>query len=69
MSEKRRRRLAAYLVARLQEPSSWACGLTLIAAGLGAQIAPDRAAAITEAGVILAGALKAFLPDRWSSAP
>jgi hypothetical protein len=59
----------AYLVARLQEPSSWACGLTLISAGLGAKLAPEHAAAITEAGVIAAGALKAFLPDSWKGNP
>jgi hypothetical protein len=63
--QRRRRRVAAYLLARLQEPSSWACGLTLIGAGIGAKIAPEHALAITEAGVIAAGALKAFLPDRW----
>lgn len=50
-----------YLLARLQEPSTWR-GLVLIATALGAVLSPDQQEAIVSGGLLLAGLVGAALP-------
>lgn len=53
-----------FLVARLQESSTWR-GLILIAtAGFGWQVPPERAEAIVLGGLLLAGLVAVAFPDR-----
>ncbi|WP_052262819.1 hypothetical protein [Chromobacterium violaceum] len=56
-------KLLAYIVARMNEPSSWA-GLIAIATGVGIQLEPGQQTAILTGGVVLGGALMAALPDK-----
>lgn len=51
-----------YIIARAQEPTTWR-GLALLITALGIAIKPDQLAAITAAGMALAGAIGAFVPD------
>lgn len=53
----------AFLVARLQEPSTWR-GLILIATALGANVKPELAEAIVTGGLMLAGLVAVAFPDR-----
>lgn len=54
-----------YILARLQEPSTWR-GLVLIASALGAALSPDQQEAIVTGGLLLAGLIGAALPDKSS---
>ena len=54
-----------YLIARLQEPSTWR-GLVLIATALGAVLSPDQQEAIVTAGLLVAGLIGAAVPDQSS---
>ncbi|MCI0430265.1 MAG: hypothetical protein L0210_06960 [Rhodospirillales bacterium] len=54
--------LAAYLIARLKEPSAWR-GLVLLLTSLGLGISPEQSDAIVAAGLAVAGAIGAFAPD------
>jgi hypothetical protein len=51
--------MSAYLLARLQEPSTWR-GLCAIAMGFGAVISPQHFEMIITAGVFISGAIGAF---------
>lgn len=55
--------MSAYLLARLQEPSTWR-GLVLIATAAGAVLSPDQQEAVIAGGLLVAGLLGAALPDR-----
>ena len=55
--------MSAYLLARLQEPSTWR-GLVLIATAAGAVLSPDQQEAIIAGGLLVSGLLGAALPDR-----
>ena len=55
--------MMAYLLARLQEPSTWR-GLVLIATAAGAVLSPDQQEAIIAGGLLVSGLLGAALPDR-----
>ncbi len=55
--------MMAYLLARLQEPSTWR-GLVLIATAAGAVLSPDQQEAVIAGGLLVAGLLGAALPDR-----
>lgn len=57
--------MRAYLLARLQEPSTWR-GLVLIATALGAVLSPDQTEAIVAGGLLLSGLIGAALPDQKS---
>ncbi len=57
-----------YLIARLQEPSTWR-GLVLIATAFGSVISPDQVEAIVIGGLFLAGLLGAIVPDSQSGTP
>lgn len=52
-----------YIVARLQEPSTWR-GLVLIATAIGAHLSESQVSTIIEVGLLLAGFLGAALPDK-----
>ncbi len=52
-----------YIIARLQEPSTWR-GLVLAITGLGAAINPDLREAIVTLGLLVAGLIGAALPDK-----
>jgi hypothetical protein len=52
-----------YIVARLQEPSTWR-GLVLIATAVGAHLTESQVSTIIEVGLLLAGFLGAALPDK-----
>lgn len=54
--------MRAYLIARLQEPSTWR-GLVLIATAAGAALSPDQQEAIVAGGLLLAGVIGAAVPD------
>lgn len=54
-----------YILARLQEPSTWR-GLVLIASALGAALSPDQKEAIVTGGLLLAGIIGAAVPDKSS---
>lgn len=53
--------MRAYLLARLQEPSTWR-GFVLIATACGAVLSPDQQEAIISGGLLLAGLIGACLP-------
>lgn len=55
--------MSAYLLARLQEPSTWR-GLVLIATAAGAVLSPDQQEAVIAGGLLVSGLLGAALPDR-----
>lgn len=55
--------LKRYLVARLQEPSTWR-GLILIATAAGAKLSPQQVEAILTGGILLAGLVAVAFPDR-----
>lgn len=57
--------MRSYLLARLQEPSTWR-GLVLIATALGAVLSPDQQEAIVTAGLLVAGLIGAAVPDQSS---
>ncbi len=52
-----------YLLARLQEPSTWR-GLVLIATALGAVLSPDQQEAIVAGGLLVAGLIGAAAPGK-----
>lgn len=52
-----------YIVARLQEPSTWR-GLVLVATAVGAHLSESQVSTIIEVGLLLAGFLGAALPDK-----
>ncbi len=52
-----------YLIARLQEPSTWR-GLVLIATACGAALSPDQQEAIVTSGLLVAGLIGAAFQDR-----
>ena len=54
-----------YILARLQEPSTWR-GLVLIVSALGAALSPDQQEAIVTGGLLLAGIIGAAVPDKSS---
>ena len=54
-----------YILARLQEPSTWR-GLVLIASALGAALSPDQQEAIVTGGLLFAGIIGAAVPDKSS---
>ena len=53
----------AYIVARLQEPTTWR-GLVLVVTAFGMQLAPEKQEAIIAAGLLIAGVIGAAVPDR-----
>jgi hypothetical protein len=61
--------LKAFVIARLQESSTWR-GLILIAtAGFGWQVPPERQEAIVLGGLLLAGMVAVAFPDRRAPRP
>ena len=52
----------AYVIARLQEASTWR-GLVLVATAFGAALSPEQQEAIVTVGLLVAGLLGALLPD------
>ena len=54
--------MRAYLLARLQETSTWR-GLVLIATALGYVLSPDQQEAIVAGGLLVAGLIGAAVPD------
>lgn len=52
-----------YLIARLQESSTWR-GLILIATALGAKVQPQIWEAVVTGGLMLAGLVAVAFPDR-----
>ncbi len=52
-----------YLLNRAREASTW-CGLVLILTAAGLTLTPEQADGIIAAGMAVAGAIGAFLPDR-----
>lgn len=52
-----------YLVARLQEPTTWR-GLVLIATAVGAHLSESQSSGIVEAGLLVAGFIGAAMPDK-----
>lgn len=57
-----------YIVARIQEPSTWV-SLGSLFTGLGIAIAPDKWQAITTIGLGLGGLIGAALKDRRTTIP
>ncbi len=55
--------MRAYLIARLQEPSTWR-GLVLVSTACGAALSPDQQEAIVTVGLLVAGLIGAAFPDR-----
>ena len=55
--------MKSYLLARLQEPSTWR-GLVLIATACGTALSPDQQEAIVTAGLLVAGLIGAASPDQ-----
>ena len=55
--------MKAYLLARLQEPSTWR-GITLIATACGAVLSPDQREAIIAGGMLLSGIIGAATPGK-----
>ncbi len=55
--------LKSYILARLQESSTWR-GLILLATAAGATLSPEQAAAIVSFGLALAGAVAVFFADK-----
>jgi hypothetical protein len=52
-----------YLLARLQEPSTWR-GLVLIATACGTAISPAQQEAIVTVGLMVAGLIGAAFPEK-----
>ncbi len=52
-----------YLLARLQERSTW-LGMIALATGFGVSITPDLANAVITIGSTIAGVVAALTPDR-----
>jgi hypothetical protein len=52
-----------YLLARLEEPSTYR-GLVLLATTFGMQVAPEAADAVVAIGLLLAGLIGVFVPDK-----
>jgi hypothetical protein len=61
MSEKMNR-LCAFLLARIQEPSTWR-GLVLVATAAGVALSPEQQDAIVSIGLGIAGLVGALTPD------
>lgn len=59
----RARVLVRYMLARLQEPSTWR-GIVLVATACGIGIDGEQAEAITALGLAAAGLVGAAFPDR-----
>ena len=59
-------RLVAYLLDRLRETSTWT-GIVLMLTASGIAIAPDRVALVTGLGLFLVGALRALLPNKFTT--
>lgn len=55
-------RVIAYVMARLQEASTWR-GIVLVATACGAALSPEQQEAIVTVGLLVAGLLGALLPD------
>lgn len=55
--------LKTYLIARLQEPSTWR-GFVLMVTSLGVSVSDNLQTAIGVVGVFVAGAIGAAFPDR-----
>ncbi len=55
--------MRAYLLARLQEASTWR-GLVLIATALGYVLSPDQQEAIVAGGLLVAGLIGAAAPGK-----
>lgn len=53
----------AYLIAQLQQPSTWR-GLVLVITAFGVKLAPEMMDAIVFAGLLLAGGIGAAFPDK-----
>ena len=56
-------RLRKYVIARLQESSTWR-GLVLIATALGAKAQPQVWEAVVTSGLMIAGMIAVIFPDR-----
>lgn len=54
-------RIREYVIARMQEPSTWR-GLVLIATALGATLSAEQKEAIIAAGILVAGMIGASTP-------
>lgn len=54
--------MKTYIIARLKEPSTYR-GLSLVATALGIYISPELVAAITSAGVAVAGLIGILFPS------
>ena len=52
-----------YLMARMQEPSTWR-GIVLIATAFGTAISPPQQEAIVTVGLMIAGLIGAAFPDK-----
>lgn len=52
-----------YLTDRLKEPSTWH-GLIVLTSAVGAKISPDMADAIISTGLLVAGIVGVFSPDK-----
>ncbi len=53
-----------YLIAQLQQPSTWR-GLVMLVTGIfGFHVSPDIATSIIAAGVSVAGVIGAIIPDK-----
>ncbi len=61
--KQRLERALRYLLARLQESSTWR-GLVLIATAAGLRVEPAQAEAIIFIGLLVAGAIAVVFPDR-----
>lgn len=55
--------MAAYLIARLKEPTTWR-GLVLLVTSLGLGLSPEQSEAIVSAGLAIAGLIGALAPDQ-----
>ena len=58
------RRIARYVLARIQEGSTWR-GLILVATSVGVKSNPDHVETIVLVGLGVAGLIAAILPDQW----
>ena len=61
--KKRAKAVWAYILARLQEGSTWR-GLSLIAGVVGAKLEPAQSEAFIFAGFLLSGLIGASFPDK-----
>lgn len=57
-----KRRLRAYAITQLGEPSTWR-GVTLLLTSLGVALSPEQTAAIVALGLAVAGVIAVFIPD------